>query len=149
MKVILLKDVPKVGRKYEEKSVADGYALNFLIPKGLAETATPVAVKRIMRFKAVSAEEKKIQEELIGLNLKALEGATLELKEKANEKGHLFAAVHKEEIAARLQSEKHIDILPEFIEIEEPIKAVGEYEMTVKVKDKSAKLKLVVTGVKS
>lgn|SRR3989338_6983930 len=149
MKVILLQDVTKIGKKYEEKVVADGYAINFLIPKGLAEIATSSAVKKNQNLKAYSVVEKKIQDDLLSMNLKSIEGLTLEIKEKANEKGHLFAGIQKKEIVAKLKSEKRIDLLPEFIMLDKPIKEVGEYVIEIKVKDKTAMLKLVVTGTQS
>jgi large subunit ribosomal protein L9 len=87
-----------------------------------------------------------VQEDLLLMNLKAIEGVTLEISEKANEKGHLFAGVHKEEIIAHMKKDKHIDLLPDFIVLEKPIKEVGEHSVEIKVKDKSAKLKLVITA---
>lgn len=147
MKIILLHDVPKIGRKYDMKTVSDGHALNLLIPKGLAEIATPKAVARVEKLKSEDKTREKIQDDLISMNLKAIESVSLEMKEKANEKGHLFASIHKEEIIARVKAEKHIDLLPEFLMLEKPIKEVGKYVIDVKVKDKSAKLKLEVSSL--
>jgi len=147
MKVILMHDIPKVGRKYDIKNVSDGHALNLLIPKGLAEVATASALKKVEKLKVEEAGHKKVQEDLLLMNLKAIEGLTLELSEKANEKGHLFAGVHKEEIIAHMKADKHIDLLPDFIVLDKPIKAVGEHTVEIKVKDKLAKLKLVITAL--
>ncbi len=146
MKIILLQDIAKVGKKYDVKNVSDGYALNLLIPKGLAVTANASALKRVEKLKLEDVTHKKVQEDLLLMNLKAVEGATLEMSEKANEKGHLFAGVHKAEIIAKMKSDKHIDLLPEFIVLEKPIKEVGEHTVEIKVKDKTAKLKLVITA---
>src|SRR3989338_9715865 len=109
MKIILLHDIAKVGKKYDIKNVSDGHALNLLIPKGLAITANDSAIKRVEKLKSKNTLHKKIQEDLLLMNLKAVEGTTLEISEKANEKGHLFAGVHKEEIIARMKADKHID----------------------------------------
>lgn len=144
MKIILLQDVPKVGKKYDVKNVSDGYALNLLIPKGLAETATSAALKKVEKLKKADEAGKKVQEDLLLMNLKEIEGVTLEISEKANEKGHLFASVHKAEIIAHMKADKHVDLLPDFIVLEKPIKQVGEHEINLKVKDKSAKLKLII-----
>lgn len=146
MKIILLKDVPKTGKKYDVKTVSDGFALNSLIPKGLAEVATPAALKRAEKMKSEDTAHKKVQEDLLLMNMKAIEGVTLEISEKANEKGHLFAGIHKGEIISVLKAKKSIDLLPDFIILEKPIKEVGEYEIEIKVSDKKAKLKVVVTG---
>ena len=98
MKIILLKDVPKVGKKHETKEVPDGYGRNFLLKRGLAEIATASAIKRVEEIKKTAAVEKKIQEDLLMKNLEDLNDITITLKEKANEEGHLFAGIHKEEI---------------------------------------------------
>ena len=149
MKIILLQDVPDVGQKSDVKSVADGYAMNFLIPNKLAELANAGRIKRIEVEKARLQEEKKIQEDLLLKNLEALKDVTSELHEKANEQGHLFKGLHKEEIARALREQAHIDILPEFITLEHPIKAVGEFEIKVRVQDKLAKFKLTVLELKA
>ena len=147
MKVVLLKDVPKIGKKYDVKNLSDGYALNFLIPKGLAEVGTPAVLKKVEKLKSEDLEHKKIQEDLLLMNLKAIEGVVLEISEKANEKGHLFAGVHKKEIIEHMKADKHIDLLPDFIMLDKPIKEVGEHSVEIKVKDKSVKLKLVIAAL--
>ena len=147
MKIVLLQDIPKVGKKYDVKTVSDGHALNLLIPQGLAIVADAAALKRTEKFKAEETAHKKVQEDLLLMNLKAIEGVTLEMSEKANEKGHLFAGVHKEEIIAKMKSEKHIDLLPDFIMLNKPIKAIGEHNVEIKVKDKTVQLKLVISAL--
>ncbi len=147
MKVILLKDVSKVGRKYETKNVPDGYARNFLIKNGLAEMATDAAVKKVDAIKKAAEAERKIQEDLLMKNLGDINGITITLKEKANEEGHLFAGIHKEEIISEIKKETRLDMLPEYIDLEKPIKKTGEFEITVSVSGKKAKFKLVVEPV--
>lgn len=144
MRVILLQDVPKIGHKFEQKQVSDGYALNFLIPRGLAEFASEKALTRANQAKASAETELKVKQSLLAKNLKSLEGVSLEIQAKANAKGHLFAGIHKEEIVKLLREEKHVDILPEFLMMEAPIKQVGESVFEVKAGEKSAKIKVVV-----
>ena len=84
MKVILLKDVRKVGQKYDVKTVSDGHALNLLIPQGLAIAATTEALKRVEAEKAKMVGAQKIHEELLAKNLKDLDGKVLTVKGKAN-----------------------------------------------------------------
>jgi len=146
MKIILLQDVAKVGKKYEVKNVSDGYALNLLIPKGVPVVANPAAVKRVEKLKLEDTAEAKVQEDLLLMNLKAVDGATLEMSEKANEKGHLFAGVHKNEVIAAMKTQKQIILLPEFIQLLQPIKEVGEHTVEIKVKDRSVKLKVVISA---
>jgi large subunit ribosomal protein L9 len=146
MKVIFLKEVPKTGRRYETKEVSDGYALNMLIPQELAIAATPEAIKRIGVLKKQAETEHKIHEELLEQNIKSLDGITLEIIGKANEKGHLFAGIHKQEIVTALEKDAHIQVNPDFIQLDQPIKTVGEYVIEVKAGKKSAKFKLSVKG---
>lgn len=134
MKVILLQDVPSVGKKYEIKNVSDGYARNFLIPRKLAQIATTQAIQLVETKRKQLGQEKEIQKDILEKNIESLGGVRLEITEKANEKGHLFAGVNKEEIAKILKEQKHIDIPAEIIELEQPIKEIGEYK--IKVKDK-------------
>lgn len=148
MKVILLKDVKNVGKKYETKEVSDGHALNFLIPNKLAETATESSLKRVQNIKAREEGEKRVNEDLLMKNVKDVNDITLEIKETANDKGHLFKGVHQKEIADELKKQGHLDLLPEYIMLEKPIKEVGEHIIEVKVQDKTAKFKLVITAEK-
>lgn len=144
MKVILLKDVAKIGRKYDVKNVADGYALNFLLPNGLGEIATAVAMKRLELLKKQHADKEKLDMALLAKSLASVSGQALEIREKANDKGHLFAQVRKEEIAKLLKDKLHIEINPEFIFLDKPIKGVGGFEIRIKIHDQVAKLKLSV-----
>ncbi|MDB5259246.1 MAG: rplI [Candidatus Taylorbacteria bacterium] len=144
MKVIFLKDVPKVGKKYEVKNIADGYALNLLLPKGLAVAATPEVTKRIELEKARAIGEQKVHEELLAKNLSELDGKMITMSERANEKGHLFAGIHKDELIPVIQEQTRIQISAEHIVLEKPIKETGEYTIQIKVGEKSAKFKLVV-----
>jgi large subunit ribosomal protein L9 len=144
MKVILLKDVQGMGKKFDLKTVAEGHALNFLIPRGLAKVATDDVVKKAEVEKARWAEERKIQEDLMIKNLKQLAELTIHIHEKANPKGHLFAGLHAQEIAALVKKESQLDVAPEWIQLDKPIKSVGEHVIEVKVQDKVASFKLVV-----
>lgn len=146
MKVILNHNVPNVGNKYDVKTVADGFALNFLIPKGLAEVATEKTMKRLEGVKAKLVAEKGIQEDLLAKNISSIEGVKIEMTEKTNEKGHLFAGVHKEQIIPELKKQTGVDVLPEFLDMEKPIKEVGEHTIEVKVKDKTAKFTVSIVA---
>ena len=144
MKIILLKDVAKVGRKHDVKNVADGYALNFLIPRGLAEKATPQALKKIESLKANEAVEKKIQGELLVKNLETIEKLTLTLKEKANEKGHLFAGLTKERLAEEIFKATRLNSDPESILLDKPIKEIGKHKVTVEAMGKKAEFTVII-----
>lgn len=144
MKVILLKDIAKLGRKLDVKDVSSGHALNFLIPRGEAAPATPAALKNLELQKSKLDGERKIREDLIAKNIKDLESLVVRVKGKANDKGHLFAGLHSEAIVAEIQKQSELQLDPSFVQIEHPIKEVGEHMIEVKAGGKSAKFKLVI-----
>ena len=146
MKIILLNDVTKLGRKYDVKEVNSGYALNLLFPKGLAVAATPEAIKRIGAQKAKMEGERKVKEDLLVKNIEGLDGVTLSVSGKASDKGHLFAGLHREEIAAEILKQTQLEVEPSFILMDHPIKETGEYTISVKGAGKEAKFKMLVSG---
>ena len=87
MKVILLQDVKKIGLKHTVKDVADGYAHNFLIPRGLAENATKDKLEKLEALKLKIDVERKVQSDLLAKNLKALKIAKIEISAEAHDKG--------------------------------------------------------------
>lgn len=102
MKVIFLKDVGGVGKRDEVKEVADGYGQNFLIARGLAVQATPEKVvaltKRLEMREQSSAEENAT----LAAQIKAADGKRVVVKAKANEQGHLFKGIKKEDAAEKI-----------------------------------------------
>ncbi len=146
MKVLFLKDVPRIGKKYEIKEVSDGYANNFLLPKKYVEIATKDTEKKVEKFRKSEAELKKIDEALLQKNLKDLAETVITLTEKANEQGHLFAAIHKEELSAKLKELSGLDIPAEYIAIDKPVKDVGEHEIPVVIGEKKGKFKLIINA---
>jgi large subunit ribosomal protein L9 len=147
MKVILLKDIPKLGKKYEVKNASDGHAVNMLIPRGLAIAATPENLRRFETEKAKYDSERKVHEALLAENLKALEDTVITISGKASDKGHLFAALHREAIALELEKQSRIQLDPSFIQLDHPIKEIGEHLIEVKGDGKSVKFKVVVKTV--
>ena len=147
MRVIFLQDVPRVGRKYDIKEVNDGYAVNFLLPRKLAITATQKAVAELETHKREIVIEKKVQESLLLKNLEEIKGKTITLKGKTNELGHLFSAIHKKEIVEAMKEQNHADVSEEFIVLEKPIKEVGEFEILISIKGQKSSFKLVVEGI--
>ncbi len=144
MKVIFLKDVQNVGRKYDIKNVADGYALNMLLPKKLVEIATPQAIKRIEEMKANDLTQKRIQEELLAKNLEVINSLTVTIGGKANEKGHLFAGITKENLISEILKSSRLNIDPDLIVLPKPIKEVGEHKIAIEAGNKKAVLTLIV-----
>jgi large subunit ribosomal protein L9 len=144
MKVILKENIKGIGRKYEIKNVADGYANNFLIPKKLAEYASPEAVKKAEILKSATEAEIEIREKLTEKQIEMLKGVKIILKKKGNEKGHLFEKIRPEEISGALKEQAKIEINPEFLVIEKPIKEMGEHKIIAEVGKNSGEFILAV-----
>ena len=144
MKVILLTDVSKLGRKYEIKDVSSGYATNFLFPQKLAELASKSKLKEVKVLVDRHAEGRKVQAELLAKNFDSLEKATATVSAKANEIGHLFQGIHIDEILEALKRDSHIDLDREMINLPQAIKAVGDFQIPVTVGDKAGTFKLTV-----
>ena len=149
MKVVLLKDVAGIGRKNEIKQVSDGHALNLLLPRKLAVIATPAAMAHAERLASEAEAERKIQENLLGKNLAALASVKIEIRSKANEQGHLFSGIHREQIAEELKKQQHLELPLASILLEEPLKAIGEYKIEVNVGGKSATFTLIISPLPS
>jgi len=148
MKVIFLKDVPRVGKKYDVKEISDGYAVNFLFPKKLATPATAKAVAELELRKKEISIEREVQESLLLKNLEEIKGKSITIKGKANDLGHLFSAIHKKEILEAMHAQNHADISEEFLVLEKPIKEIGEHEIPISVKGKKSSFKLIVEAAK-
>jgi len=144
MKVIFLQDVSRVGKKYDTKEVNDGYAMNFLLPRKLAVTATPKAVAELEIRKKEIVLKREVQENLLLKNLEEIKGKVVTIKGKANDKGHLFSAIHKKEIIEEMKKQLNAEISEEFIILEKPIKEIGECEIPISIKDKNSSFKLIV-----
>ncbi|MDE1974898.1 MAG: 50S ribosomal protein L9 [Patescibacteria group bacterium] len=144
MKIILLKDMAKLGRKFDVKDVSSGHALNLLIPRGDAVAATPQALKKLEAAKAKAAAERKVQDDLALKSLNELQGKTITMSAKANDKGHLFSGLHKEELAAELLKQTRLQIETSAIKLDHPIKETGEHMIEVNVGDKTVKFKLAI-----
>lgn len=128
MKVILLQDVAKIGRRSELVEVPDGYALNQLIPKRMAEPATAANKKRIDRLQASAEANKAADEARFETAQKALSEKTIQIAADVNEQGHAFKAVNENDIAEAAQS-VGIDIEAAMIVVGAPIKEVGEHKV--------------------
>ncbi len=148
MKVILLKDIPKIGKRGMVMEMNDGYVRNFLIPNRLAQMATPEALASLLKIKNMAIAENKVQRDLLTKNLKELEGITVVIKKPANEKGHLFSAIHADDIVENLKEKHHTHILPENLVIDTPIKTLGTFPIDVSVGDMKGKFTLVVEASK-
>jgi len=133
MEVILLKDVPRLGRAGELRKVAPGYARNHLIPKGLAVFATEGAVTELEQRQQLEARrEKQLETEAQAL-AEELEGITVTIHAKTGEKERLYGSVTSGDIAEALEKETGRIIDRRKIELEEPIRQLGIYSVPVRL----------------
>ena len=129
MKVILLKDVPGTGSSGEVKTVADGYARNFLLKNNLAKVATDKAIKDMKNKE--TKKKKNAEQELKKYQKIAskLDGAEIEIIEKTNNDGRLYAALSKNKILKAVREQLNVDLQAKQIRLDSPIKEIGDYEV--------------------
>ena len=145
MQVLLLKDVEQVGRAGEVKRVADGYARNFLIPRGLATMASPGAIKKAeLEREAASRRQAKELSEAQAL-AQALDGLTVSFRARAGEQDRLYGSITKADIAEELEKQVHQEVDRRKIELDEPIKELGTHAVTIHLgPDAEATISVVV-----
>ena len=144
MQVILLKDVPKFGKKNEVKNVPDGYARNMLFPKKLAVLATPELIKKIESEKKAIQVTKEVEKNLALKHLEALKEIVVTIQVKANEIGHLFSSIHENDILDALFKEHHISLGKEMIQLEKPIKEIGLHKVPIELYGKKSVFSVLV-----
>lgn len=144
MKVILLQDVMHLGNKGDIKEVKDGYARNFLFPRGLAKIATAAVIKEMEQMEQEKAVDLRARESAFGQALARLKDATINLQAKANKQGGLFRAISKKQILAALNKQGFDAIQEDDIQITEPIKKIGEHAAVVKRGETEGQLKIMV-----
>ena len=133
MKVILSKDVQGTGKAGEVKDVADGYARNYLIPRKLAIPATGGALKNVEAKKA--SEQKKAAAEEASARALAdrLTSAPVVLTAKVGDQGRLYGSITSGDIADHLSAQLHQQIDKRKIELDEPIRQLGTFEVTIRL----------------
>lgn len=132
MKLVLLQDVKSLGKKGELVNASDGYARNFLIPKGLAKEANAQAMNEYHNAEN-SKKYKHDQEVLAAENAKAqLDGKTITIKSKTGKEGKLFGSVTTKEVAAELKANYGVDVDKRKIAMAD-IKTCGSYKAEVKL----------------
>lgn len=144
MKIILIKDVKGVGRAHEAVTAADGYALNYLIPKKLAIPATPVAMQEAELRRTQAVDRTAIGTALLSQNISALAEARIVIKVKANEKGHLYDAVGESDISRAAKEQAHIDLPEDAIKLEKPIKELGTFDIPVATAETFGKFSITI-----
>ena len=149
MKVILLQDIEKLGKKYDLKRVADGHARNFLLPKNLVKPATEENMKWLEIQK--EALRQKSEEELQKVQAVAstLDGLEIILSMKIGEKEQLFEAVTAQKISEKLK-EQGFEVKKTQIVLKEPIKELGEFPVKIQLgHNLEAEVKLIIVETRT
>lgn len=145
MRVILLKDVEKVGKKFEVKEVKDGFARNFLIPQGLVKLATKEALIWLETQKEI--EEKKAEEGLKKIQeiASAVDDQEIIIPVKLGEQDQLFESITIQKISEKLK-EAGFNIKKTQIDLPEPIQELGEFPVKIKFEHNlEAEIRVIVT----
>lgn len=132
MKVILTKDVAKLGKSGEMKSVADGYATNFLIPQQLAVPAAGGAYRAWQHDVASREEKRKKEREEAEIAATRIGSTTLTMGVKVGDAGKLYGSIGAKEIAEAL-GRRGIDVDRHKVDLDEPLKSLGTYKVAIKV----------------
>ncbi len=132
MKVVLRDEVPSLGRRGDVCDVADGYAQNFLIPRGLAIRATRGSERQAAAMRrrreiadaAVLSEAREMADRLAGSSIRVVA--------RAGEAGRLYGSVNALNLSAAIAEQQRVVLAPELLELAEPIKEVGTYTVAVR-----------------
>ena len=144
MKVILLKDIKNIGKKWDVKHVSDGYARNYLMPKGMARLASQDALDELddeLRQREMIATEELGATQAIA---EGLDGLDVYVRVKADENGTVYGGVSAKTIAKAL-ADMGVTVEEKAIKLPEPIKEIGEYQVTIELEyGLEAEVKLIV-----
>jgi large subunit ribosomal protein L9 len=144
MKVILKQDVEKLGKAGDIVKVAPGYGRNYLVPKKFAVEATPGNVKVVEIEKVSQAKRDHREKSAAALLAQELVKLTVTVRRKTGEEGSLYGSVTALDIADFLITHK-IDIDKRKIQLEEPIRAVGEYQVSIRLhRDVTVPIRVIV-----
>ena len=133
MKVILIEDIKKLGKKDDVVEVADGYARNYLIPRGLVIEANPANLKELEKRRKRQAGREALEEARARELADRLRHKTIVVQAKAGEGGRLFGSITGQDIAHTLAADLGVQIDRRKIELKEPLKALGEHTIPIRL----------------
>ncbi len=149
MDVILLEDVTGLGSSGEIVSIADGYARNYLLPRGLAETATPGRVEEVRRRQQEAEARRQRDAEHADELAETLGKTVLTISAQAGEDGRLFGSITAADVSDAIFEARRARIDKKKIKLAEPIKETGDYMVEIEVNPgKSATTKVIVSAAK-
>jgi large subunit ribosomal protein L9 len=135
VKVILASDVDKLGHKGDIVTVADGYARNYLVPKGLAMFASKGALKQAEDMQRARAERIRKEKEAAAARVASLGASPVYISARAGEEGRLFGSVTKSDVARAIEEQLNEQIDRHLIRLDDPIRRLGRHEVEVHLHD--------------
>tara|TARA_B100000745_G_scaffold167928_1_gene109854 strand:- start:137 stop:586 length:450 start_codon:yes stop_codon:yes gene_type:complete len=133
MNVIFLQDVPEKAHAGEVKRVANGYARNYLLPKGLAEVVTPEIMKRVNKIKSIGDSQRLRETETMEVLAQLLDNTQISVMARVTPTGRYYGAISNVQIAETLTSTIGRDIDRRIVDTIEPIREPGDYEISLKL----------------
>jgi large subunit ribosomal protein L9 len=145
LKVFFIKDLSGKAKRGEIKEVADGYARNFLLPRGLAILATPGTVSNVQTHREQTAERQNLEQEKLTEIAHSIDGKQVTLRARAGAQERLFGSVTSTVIAQALSQLVGFKIDKRKIELDEPLRKLGNYDITIRLsKDVEAKIAVII-----
>jgi large subunit ribosomal protein L9 len=132
MKVLLIKDVYKLGRAGDVKKVADGYGRNFLVPQGMAVLATPGAMKTAERIRQKATERRAVLNNEMGAVAEVLQKIQITFGARAGETGKLYGSITSQEIVDAIQQKSGITIKRQQLDMQ-PLRSLGEHAVRIRL----------------
>ena len=145
MQVILKQDVMKIGRRGDIVDVSRGYVRNFLVPRGLAEMATPTRLEEVRREMAEAEERDRRMAERAGETAETLNKSVITIEARTGEDERLFGSVTAANIAEAIDRARGVRVDRRRIRLEEPIRSLGTHQVPVQIHgDVEASVKVIV-----
>lgn len=144
MKVLLTKDVYKLGRAGDVKRVADGYGRNFLIPQGFAVLATPGALKQIEKIRKQASEKRTLLNSEMSEVADKLAALSITFAAKAGETGKLYGSITTQDLTAAIKAKSGIEVKKQQVDMQ-PLRTLGEHKAHIRLTmDLIPEIKIVV-----
>lgn len=144
MKVLLTKDVYKLGRAGDVKRVADGYGRNFLIPQGFAVLATPGALKQVEKIRKQAAEKRVLLNTEMGAVAEKLASLSISFAAKAGETGKLYGSITTQDLVDAIKAKSGLEIKKQQVDMQ-PLRTLGEHKAHIRLTmDLIPEIKIVV-----
>ncbi len=132
MKVLLLKDIYKLGRAGDVKKVADGYGRNFLLPQGMAVLATEGALKQAEKIRTEATKKRAVLNNEMGAVAEVIKGMSLGFASKAGETGKLYGSITAQDVADAIKAKTGIEIKRQQIDLQ-PVRNLGEHKVHIRL----------------